>query len=212
MSWQQLPKTEKANVLTHALGIFLFIILGMVFFIRKNHDLTNVLTGSMFVFFCSATWLYLTSTIYHYSLDAGRKLFWRNMDHIAIFFLIGGTYQPFIMLYYPGEKGMIFMMIMWVLIFMGVGYKIFIRNSWGWFSTLIYLGLGWMVVFIIKPLIYAIGNESLYWLFLGGLAYTIGVIFYQSKKIPYNHAIWHLFVLAGTISHYISILKGINSL
>ena len=212
MSWHKLPRPEKANVLTHAPGILLFAFLGYKFIFLENPDLSPVVYFSMLIFFFSAILVYSTSTIYHLTIDINKKYFWRNIDHIAIFFLIGGTYQPFIMMFYSGEKGTIFMAIMWSLVLIGVFYKLFIKNSWGWFSTAIYLGLGWMVVFIIKPLLHSIGNESLIWLIIGGLAYSFGVFFYRKKSIPYHHSIWHLFVLAGTLAHYFSIMSGIHSL
>lgn len=212
MSWHKLPPPEKANVLTHAPGVLLFILLGGEFIFQKNNDLPPVIYFSLLVFFFSAILVYSTSTIYHLTLDINKKYFWRNMDHIAIFFLIGGTYQPFIMMFYPGQKGIIFMAIMWSLVLIGVLYKLFVKNSWGWFSTTIYLGLGWMVVFIIKPLLQEMGTESLLWLIIGGLAYSFGVFFYRKKSIPYHHSIWHLFVLIGTLAHYAAILSGVNSL
>jgi hemolysin III len=212
MAWSKLNQTEKANVLTHAIGIFIFGILGYFFLFNNYNAIPQILYISMVVFFSTAILVYLSSTIYHLTLNPEKKIIWRNIDHIAIFFLIGGTYQPFVMMYYAGERGIIFMIVMWSLIFLGTLYKLFVKNSWGWISTLFYLGLGWMVLFIINPIWKAISTSSLIWLLVGGLAYTLGVYFYKSKTISFHHAIWHLFVLLGTLCHYVSIVLGINSI
>src|SRR5690606_3459452 len=120
-------------------------------------------------------------------------------DHISIFLLIGGTYTPIVYLFTPWETSSLFLSIMWGIIALGVVMKVFFTGKYTWVSTILYLALGWMVVFLYSPL-----KESMNWfvfqpILIGGLAYTIGVLFYIRKKMFYSHAIWHLFVLAGTI-------------
>jgi len=128
------------------------------------------------------------------------------IDHSCIYLLIAGTYTPFLVVTLRGVLGWTMFAVIWLLAITGVVFKIFFVHRFKIISTIAYLLMGWLVVFAIKPLIDAMPAGGLAWLFAGGLAYSLGVIFYVWKTLPYNHAIWHMFVLAGSACHFFAVL------
>ena len=203
--WNKLTWVEKLNSLTHGTGIILAIVGAVILlpysFTHHSHTVFLCLT----IFVVGMIWMYFTSTIYHMAIDPLRKKLYRKLDHIAIFGLIGGSYTPFIALYYNQQKGWLFLGILWMVILAAVAIKIFHIGKSRLLSTLIYLLLGWMVVFIYQPITEGMSREVFTWLVIGGVSYTIGVIFYLWKKWTYHHPVWHLFVMGGTFSHYFSL-------
>jgi len=151
--------------------------------------------------------MYSSSTIYHLVKDPIRKTKWRVVDHISIFFLIGGTYSAMVQKYVASDTAIWFMCLMWGIIAAGSILKIFFTEKYNWLSLILYLFLGWMAVFIYQPL-FTIPLDVFWWILAGGLAYTFGVIFYKNQKLQYSHAIWHLFVMAGTAFHFVAIYKS----
>ena len=197
---------EIANVLSHGIG--LVAILGAAPFLIaaacRNGGFTSILGAALFA--GSAALLYLASTLYH-AAPAQRKGFFRMLDHLAIFFLIAGTYTPFALGPLKGTFGWTVFALVWLLAFVGVLFKVFARFRFPYVSTAMYIGMGWLAIFIIRPLAAHLPIAGLLWLIAGGLAYTAGTLFYHCERIRYSHLIWHLFVLAGTACHFVAVLR-----
>lgn len=197
-------KHERYNVITHGFGFVLFLCLSP-FLLMKANSFSSLLGAAIFC--VSLLCVYATSTAYHHAKQESLKSLFRKLDHIAIYLLIGGSYTAFILQYYNETGGYTFMMVHWGIIVLGIIFKMFYTGKFELFSTLLYLVLGWMVVFIYDDITRDMSTFALSTVAVGGIFYTVGVIFYVVEKIPYNHAIWHLFVLGGSISHYISIFS-----
>ncbi|NNF35278.1 MAG: hemolysin III family protein [Saprospiraceae bacterium] len=204
-NWPHLPVTEKLNVSTHAIGLILAMIGTPLLLIEASIDNDGVVFWCLFIFIVGMVGMYLSSTFYHLALNPEFKKTLRKVDHIAIFGLIGGTYTPFISIYYNKDLGWIFLFILWGIILIGMITKIFRIGKNKILSSILYLILGWMVVLIYKPITSDMSDLVFNWLVIGGLSYTLGVFFYLWKQLKYHHAVWHLFVLGGTFSHFLSI-------
>jgi hemolysin III len=204
------PEEELANSLTHGLG-FLLSIVGLVVlvtFAALRSDAWAVTACA--IFGASLVLLYASSTLYH-SLQASRpKHVARVIDHVAIFLLIAGTYTPFMLVNLRGPWGWSLFGVVWALAVAGTTLKVFFTGRFRVLSTLIYLFMGWIVLVAIKPLVQALPRGSLIMLFAGGLAYSLGTVFYLWKRLPYHHAVWHLFVLAGSVCHFFAVLGSIG--
>ena len=149
--------------------------------------------------------LYLASTFYHSIQSPRAKKTFRVLDHSAIFLLIAGTYTPFTLVNLRGAWGWTLFGLVWGLAIGGIILKVFFVGRFRILSVCLYIGMGWLVLIAFKPRLSVIPVNGIIWLGIGGLAYTFGVIFYAFKQIPFNHAIWHLFVLAGSVCHFFSI-------
>ncbi|MCL4135443.1 UNVERIFIED_CONTAM: hypothetical protein GTU68_044026 [Idotea baltica] len=197
---------EIANSLTHGFGVLLSLI-GVPILVSLavlKGNTTHVWGVS--IFSISMLMVYLFSTLYHSIQHPHAKKVMQVMDHISIYFLIAGSYTPFILFFMNRMTGYIFLGIIWGIALIGSIFKIFFTGRFNILSTIGYVGMGWMVIFIAKPIFSAMPIEGLVWLIVGGLAYSFGVIFFLWEKLKYSHAIWHVFVLVGTVSHYISVL------
>ncbi len=150
--------------------------------------------------------LYLASTLYHGFQSKRVKEILRIFDHSAIYFLIAGTYTPFLLITIRGPWGWSLFGVIWGLALIGITFKIIFGPRYELVSTIFYLLMGWVVIIAIKPLLAVLPFAGFMWLLGGGLAYSLGVIFYAWEKLPYNHAIWHGFVLAGSFFHFFGIL------
>lgn len=204
----QSKEEEKVNVITHGIGIA-FTLIAMPFLITyaiKYGTMQNVWAVSMFGF--GMLMVYLSSTIYHAANHPGTKRALRIWDHISIFLMIGGTYTAIIQKFTDRSTATIFLSIMWSIIALGSFLKLFFTGKFKVIELLLYIGLGWMAVFIIKPLTANIPLEVFWWILAGGCCYMFGIIFYVWKKLQYHHAVWHCFVLAGTVTHYVAVYKG----
>lgn len=194
---QYSKKEEFYNALTHGIGAFLAIP-GLILLLNKSTSLTA--TVSYTIFGIAMFILYLSSTLYH-SVPVG-KSFLKKMDHCSIFLLIAGTYTPIALIAIGGTTGWVIVGIEWGLAFIGIILKQFFVYRFKMASILVYIGMGWVVIFVYQPVYAYIGAAGFFTLLAGGIAYTAGTYFYKNDKIPYNHAIWHLFVLAGSIGMY----------
>lgn len=145
---------------------------------------------------------YLSSTLYHAIQVKKYKDFMQICDHISIYFLIAGTYTPVILRYVSPEISKPFLILLWTMVLLGSIFKVFFTRRFPWLSTGIYLFMGWMVVFLYQPLLAQMSWAVFKWILIGGLAYTLGVVFYKWHSLKYHHAIWHVFVLIGTGSHF----------
>jgi len=196
---------EIANSLTHGVGIVLFF-LASIALIVKGYVSQNVLKiFSAYIFGFSLVFLYTSSTIYHAVSNENWKRILQLVDHSAIFILIAGTYTPFLLVTMYDHVHISFIIIMWTIAALGVIYKLLPIKKVKLISTLIYLGMGWMAVFKFKEFYTLLPIEASLWVLIGGLFYSVGTIFYSKDSIPYHHALWHIFVLCGSASHFIAI-------
>lgn len=180
--------------------------IGLVLFIIKAFSQTNVVDIiSNFVFSFSLLILYIASSKYHHQVDLDKRFKLKVYDHCAIYILIAGSYTPYALSVIKGVEGLSLFIISWSLAIVGISLKLFFTGRFKILSTLMYVFMGWVAIFFIKPLMSNLTDDGLFWLFTGGISYTVGALVYSIKKIPLNHAIFHLFVLFGSISHFISI-------
>jgi len=201
---------EIANSVIHGLGIILSIIGLTVLLVLSSYFATIMHSLSYLVYGLTLVLLYTSSTLYHSLPYEKAKRIFKICDHAAIYLLIAGTYTPFLVINLKGDLGDTLLLIIWCLAIVGVIFKFFFTGRFKLISTLLYIGMGWLIVFAGKPLSAAIGESGMTWLWAGGLTYTLGAIFYLLKKIPYTHAIWHLFVLMGSLCHYVAVVKAAN--
>ncbi len=200
-------KEEIANSITHAIGIVLSFI-GLIVLLYNSISKGNVwhIVSSSF-YGGSLLMLYSTSTIYHAVTHQTAKKILRRLDHISIYFLIAGTYMPLTLVVLKGAFGWIIFGIECGLCFIGVTFKAIFGPKYEVLSTIFYLLMGWIAIFTIKPIFIALSLKGLLWIMLGGFFYTLGVVFFIADKLfAYFHAIWHVFVLLGSICHFIMIL------
>ena len=201
---EQTRLEERLNTWSHAIGALLGIA-GLVILINKQQD-TPWSLFSVLIYGISIIILFSASTLYHAVKTEKRKHYFRIIDHISIYLLIAGTYTPVLLLMLADSKGWPLFYTVWGIAAFGVFLKLFFTGRFEVFSTLLYLVMGWLIVFDFSVLADRMHTNGLLFLFAGGLFYTVGIVFYAINKIPYNHVIWHVFVLAGAISHYFMIL------
>lgn len=210
MTLNILPKYTKSeeimNAITHGIGVGLSIagLVILVVFASKYGDAWKIVASA--IYGASMIMLYTASTLYH-SLSKTKAALKLNMfDHISIYYLIAGSYTPFMLVNLRGGWGWSIFGVVWACAIAGTVLKIIYGNSLRKVSTIIYLAMGWMIVIAIYPFIKNVDTGGIILVVAGGLAYSIGVIFYKWKSLPFNHAIWHLFVLAGTVLQFFAVL------
>ncbi len=197
---------EIAHSITHGVGVLLsiaaLVILVTLSALRGNawHVVSSVVFGATLIF------LYTASTLYHSITHPRAKKILRVLDHSAIFLLIAGTYTPFTLVTLRGGWGWTLFVVVWGLALVGIVYKITASNRFRLLSVLLYLGMGWLVLVAIEPMVATMPVPGLILLLAGGLCYTLGVIFFVWRQLPYSHAVWHVFVLAGSICHFFAVL------
>lgn len=157
------------------------------------------------IFGASLISLYAASTFYHSTKEPKLRSRLRIIDHATIYVLIAGTYTPFTLITLHGAVGWTVFGVSWGMAIIGVNLKLFFTGKYNALSTLMYVFMGWIIVFAIKPLVTSLSPEGLFWLFAGGVSYTTGAVIYGIKKVTFNHAIFHLFVLLGSLCHFISV-------
>lgn len=195
------PTEEKLNIISHAIGFCLSIV-GFVFLISISIFNGNIrYFVSSGIFGASLIILFASSTIYHSSTKPELRIRLRILDHASIYVLIAGTYTPFALITLHGTVGWTIFSISWGLAIIGIILKFFFTGKFRILSTIMYVLMGWIIIFAIKPLINNLSTEGLYWLFTGGIFYTVGAILYAIKGIKFNHAIFHIFVLFGAFCH-----------
>lgn len=200
----QTPIEEKLNATSHAVGA-IFGVIALVLLIVFNTNKTPYSLFSVVVYGISIIVLFSASTLYHAVTHEKNKHYFRIVDHIGIYLLIAGTYTPVLLISLIKSLGWPLFWIVWGIAAFGVVLKIFFTGRFGVFSTVLYLVMGWLIVFDFTNLNAVMDSNGILLLFAGGLAYTVGIVFYAIEKIPYNHVIWHLFVLAGAICHFFMI-------
>lgn len=196
---------EHYNMISHGVGILGFLILSP-FLIVYAFSTGNgwYLIGSI-IYCISLLMVYTSSTLYHsvYTDPLRKRL--RILDHISIYFLIAGSYTPFIFTHFRDPRGWTILVILWGMTLLGSILKLYFTHKYKIVSTVAYIVMGWMAIFIIEPLMITVSSDCFMWIGIGGAFYTTGVIFYLWESLYQNHFIWHLFVLGGSISHFIAI-------
>ena len=198
-------KEENLNIWSHAFGLVLSSI-AFPFLVIKALNFDGFWKPASFIIYgLSLIILYAASTFYHAAKDSKKRRKLNIFDHAAIYVLIAGSYSPYCLVGLDSSLGNYMFLFVWLFALVGIVLKLFFTGRFDKLSTAMYLLMGWQVVFFITPLIESISSFSLNYLFIGGVCYSIGAILYMIKKLPYNHAIFHLFVLLGSFSHFISI-------
>jgi hemolysin III len=196
---------EVANALTHGLG-FLLALAGLVLITTYSALYGNVWhIVSSIIFASSMVLLYGVSTFYHSVSNIKVKKILQQLDHTAIFLLIAGSYTPFTLVTLQGTVGWVLLSSVWLLALVGVIFQYSILKKYEKIRIALYLLMGWLIIFAIQPLSESLATGGLVLLVLGGLSYSVGVIFYLWDKLKFNHAIWHSFVLAGTAFHFFAV-------
>lgn len=200
------PLEEKINIASHAIGLLLSVI-ALVLLLMHAIEHGNALHVFSFAAFgISLITLYSASVAYHSAKSPVHRSRLRIVDHAAIYILIAGTYTPFTVITLAGTTGWTLFAVTWGMALAGITIKLFFTGKYKLLSTLMYLLMGWLIVFAIKPLASNLAAEGLYWLIAGGLAYTIGAVLYGIKRLKMNHAVFHVFVLVGSTCHVMAVL------
>ena len=199
-------REELINSITHGAGLALSIagLAVLVTLAALKGTAWHIVSCS--VYGATLVLLYTASTLYHSVRSPRLKRFFRIIDHAPIYLLIAGTYTPFMLVNLRGGWGWTLFGLVWGLAVVGIVFKVFFVNRFAIASTVVYLLMGWLVVIAIKPLLMLVPGGGILWLLAGGLAYTLGVVFFAWEKMPYNHAVWHVFVLTGSVCHYFAVL------
>lgn len=196
---------EIANFVSHTVGAGLSILAFIILTIRASwgRDVGTIISFMAFGF--GLIVLYTMSSIYHGLKPGTAKMVFEIFDHSAIYILIAASYTPFLYLVVNSPMNKVILAIQWIVCFLGILFKVFFTGKFKLFSTLLYLIMGWMIVFAWNDLINNINRVSLIYLVLGGILYSLGTIFYSWKICKFNHMIWHIFVIMGSISHFFAV-------
>jgi hemolysin III len=202
-------KKELANSIVHGFGIIFGIVSIpiLIAFAIKSNNIVGII-GAAIYGFCFLQ-LFTFSTLYHGFQNVQAKRIFEILDHISIYFLIAGTYTPFLLMYLDTPFGVTLLSVLWGLTALGIIFKILFLGRWKIFSTLIYIAMGFIMVVGGRTFFESIPSNILTMILIGCALYLIGVIFYLWDKYPYNHAVWHFFVLAAAICHYVAILLAV---
>ncbi len=200
------PKIEeRINVVTHAIGLLMSVsaLTLLVVFASMKGTVWHIV--SFAVYGTSMVILYFASTVFHLAENQKIRNHLNIFDHAAIFLLIAGTYTPFALVTLHGPWGWTIFGIVWGLAVAGIILKLFFTGRYNLLSTIIYIIMGWIIVIAIEPLVAALPFDGLMWVLAGGLSYTIGAVFFLIDKLPYNHAIFHVFVVVGSACHFVAV-------
>jgi hemolysin III len=200
------PREEIANSISHALALVLAVAALPVLILSAAKAGRPTFTFGVAVFGATIIFLYLASTLYHSLTHVRAKQFFRHVDHCAIFLLIAGSYTPFTLGVLRGPWGWTLLTIVWVLAVAGIAMKLIAGHRHWWLSMVLYLVMGWLAIVAIKPIFTLVPLPGILLILAGGIAYSGGLAFFAAHRLRYNHFIWHLFVMAGTVCHYLAVL------
>ncbi len=201
---EQTKLEEKYNYQSHGFGFVLSIMAFVLLLLTTNKASFNTIFASG-VYGLSLCVLYFCSAKYHHTQDPVKKLFYRKLDHISIYVLIAGTYTPYTLIFLNHSNGILLFSIVWSIALLGTFLKLFFTGKFEVISLLLYLVMGWLIVFDFTALQQVVSPRAIALLVVGGGFYTAGILFYVWNSLKYNHVLWHLFVLAGSICHFFSI-------
>lgn len=199
------PREELTNIISHAVGLLLSVV-GLALMLMRaggSGDVLRIVSAA--IFGASLIALYAASTLYHSARDPKVRSRLRINDHATIYILIAGTYTPITLVTLQGWVGWTIFAVTWGMAVTGVVLKLFFTGRYHLLSTLMYVFMGWIIIFAIKPLMDNLPSAGLNWLLAGGIAYTVGAILYSISKIHFNHAIFHLFVMLGSFCHFVAV-------
>ena len=197
---------EIANSITHGLGFGLSVAALTLLVVYASMEGDPWRITAFTIYGASLSILYLCSTIYHSLTHSRIKAIFRRLDHAAIYLLIAGTYTPYILIPLRTTWAIYLLPVVWTMAIIGVYIKVFYIHRYERLSLAYYIIMGWMALIAAKPLFNSIPIESFIWIILGGISYTTGIIFYSWHRLPFNHTIWHGFVLAGSFAHFMGML------
>ena len=206
----QSRKEDVVNSVIHGIGIGLSIaaLVLLIVFARASGDVWDVV--SLSIFGATLIFLYLSSTLFHGVKHRKVQEFFRRCDYIGIFLLIAGTYTPIALIYLRGSWGWTLFGVVWLIALMGIALRIFFASKIELVLAILYILMGWTILVAIKPALELIPVGVLTWLLIGGASYMLGLVFLSWKKLPYHHALWHLFVLAGSTAHFLGMFLYIG--
>ena len=199
------PLEEKINIYSHILGVIFALVALVLFMFKASGEGTTLDMISNIIFSLGMITLYSVSAKYHSETDTKKRFRLKIFDHSAIYILIAGSYTPYALSVIKGVDGWVLFGMAWSFAIVGITLKIFFTGRFKAISTLMYLLMGWIIIFYIKAILAAISEEGFNWLLMGGVSYTVGALLYSIKQIPLNHAVFHIFVLFGSICHFVSI-------
>lgn len=198
------PKEELINAYSHGLGAVLALI-ASIFLIVKGHALPLGQWMSLWVYGFSLVLLLSSSMLYHFAVDERKRYWYKKLDHTAIYYLIAGTYTPFLSIAIPTAKAHYLLIALWIIALIGTLFKLVFIHRFQKISLAAYLLMGWLAILVMDDMQRYLSKDAIQLLIAGGLAYTIGTLFYALKKVRYTHAIWHVFVLLGAGLHFLAI-------
>ena len=198
------PLEERINALSHAFGAILAAI-ATIFMLIKGSYLNDWQFFGLVIYGLSMILLFASSAVYHFSIDEKKRQWYKKLDHTAIYYLIAGTYTPFLAIAIPTAKAHYLLIALWLIAAIGTLFKLIFIHRFEKISLIAYLVMGWLAVLVMDDMQRFLQPGALKLLIIGGLAYTIGALFYALKRVKYTHAIWHIFVLIGAGSHFLAI-------
>lgn len=201
------PTEERFNIWSHGFGCLLSIVGTVLLLVKASQFENSLFLISFGVFGFSLILVYAASTLFHGTEDQALRNRLNIFDHAAIFILIAGTYTPFTLITLEGQTGWLLFGTVWTIAAVGVILKLFYTGKYDRLSTMMYIVMGWLIIFATNPLMENLSDEGLFWLLSGGISYTIGALFYSWNSLNFNHAIFHVFVLLGSFCHFISIYQ-----
>lgn len=199
------PEEEKINVVSHGLGLLMSVVALVMLILKSVESEDAYRIVSFTVYGASLVVLYAASTIYHRSTVPAIRTRLNVFDHAAIYVLIAGSYTPFTLVTLNGTTGWLLFGVAWGAALIGVVLKLFFTGRYNILSTVMYVAMGWLIVFAAQPLMDSLDASGLWWLLFGGISYTVGAVLYSLKGMKYNHATFHIFVLIGSFCHFVAI-------
>ncbi len=198
------PKEELFNAYSHGAGVVMAVIASILLIIKGSYLSTAQWVG-LWVYSFSLILVFTSSTLYHFAQTQNLRYWYKKLDHTAIYYLIAGTYTPFLSIAIPTQKAHILLIALWSIAAIGTLFKLVFIHRFQKISLLAYVLMGWLAVFVMDDMRTYLSKDALMLLITGGLAYTVGALFYALKKVRYTHAIWHIFVLLGAGAHFLAI-------
>ncbi|TAE48190.1 MAG: hemolysin III family protein [Bacteroidetes bacterium] len=203
------PQEERANIFTHAFGAGLCLIGGIYVVGKAGAGGDPLRIWGALVFSVCMFLLYLSSTLYHSTRNPVRRVKMRTLDHVSIYLQIAGTYTPFLLWFMEPVWARNSLILMWSIALTGSIFKLFFTGKFRLVSTVAYIVMGWMILFIGGPIFSGVQSGTLWWLIAGGAAYTLGAGFYMWRKLRFHHAIWHVFTLLGSACHWVAVVREV---
>lgn len=202
-------RQELANSISHGFGfLFGMVSIPILIALSVKYGGPALIVGTSIYGF-GFIMVYAFSTLYHSLAHPGVKNVLRTLDHISIYVMIAGSYTPLLLTYMYNPKGITLLAIVWSLALIGIVWKIFFTGRYEVVSTLAYIGMGWLMITVAKPFFAAMSTACMVMILVGAVLYCLGAVFYLWKRFTYHHVVWHLFVLAASICHYVAILLTI---